>query len=292
MWAKFVLILCQHFILSLATNSSTPHGTAQTGFTTTFTSENSSTNFSSHTPLTTTLQNIAATDVETYPSPPSFAPTILTNTSHATSTVLSSASLNTTSQHLSPHLNATTMLSTSAPNITLNSSVVVTSYSLNVTNSSSQTDNATSVNSTTYSPMTNSTSHTTSLYTIDTNNSFTSVEPTSIPNSTQHKEFTTVKVFTTTFTTPEAFTTILSSSNPTYLPNTSTTMNNTEHQDRIASPSKAGTALTVIACLLVVIAIIGLVIYLKKRRVFYSRLEEDYTTGSWSNYNNPVFEDL
>ncbi|XP_048399006.1 mucin-2-like isoform X2 [Stegostoma tigrinum] len=241
MWAKFVLILCHHFILSLATNSPAPHGTEQSSFATTFLPENSSTTFSTHTSLTTNLQNATATspitDVQTYPLSSS-APIALTNTSHVTSTVVDNSSLNTTSQRFSPQLSTTTVLPTAAPNITLNSSDIATSYSL-ITSSSSQTDNTTDVNSTIYSPRTNNMTHTTSLYPVDTNSSFTSLEATSLPNSTQHKEFTTMKVSTITFTTPDAFTTILSSSNPTSLPNTSTMTNNTERQDRIESPSKA-----------------------------------------------------
>ncbi|XP_048459374.1 mucin-5AC-like isoform X2 [Rhincodon typus] len=242
MWAKFVLILCHHFILSLATTSPAPHGTEQSGFATTFLPENSSTTISSHTSLTTNLQNTTATspitDVETYPLSSS-TPTVLTNTSHVTNTVVDNTSLNTTSQRFSPHLGATTVLPTSAPNVTLNSSDIATSYSL-ITSSSSQTDNTTHVNSTIYSPRTNNMTHATSLYPIDTNSSFTSVEATSLPNSPQHKVFTMMKVSTITFTTPDAFTTILSSSNPTSLPNTSTLTNKTEHEDRIESPSKTG----------------------------------------------------
>ncbi|XP_067899090.1 prostate androgen-regulated mucin-like protein 1 homolog [Heterodontus francisci] len=289
MWAKFVLVLCQLFILSLAIDNSATHRTIQTGSTTnttTFLSENSSTAFSSSTPLTTNLQNTTAaasskTDAETNSSLSSFSPTTFT------STVLPTASLIPSSQG-NISLNATTMLPTSAPNITSNSSVVVTGYSPNI-NSSSQSDNATSA---TYSPLTNNTAQPTSLHTID-NSSFTSRKPTSRPNGTGHGEVTTVKVSTVTFT-PDAFTTILSSSSLTPSPNTSLSPEKgTGKEDKIAAPSNTGTALAVvISLILIIVALLGLVMYLKKRRVFYSRLQEDNTTGSWSNYNNPVFEDL
>uniref|UniRef100_UPI00398E721E prostate androgen-regulated mucin-like protein 1 homolog n=1 Tax=Pristiophorus japonicus TaxID=55135 RepID=UPI00398E721E len=289
MWANFVLLLCQHFIFSSANNVSVPHTSAQIDSATSataFLADNSSTTFGSSTPLTTNLQNTTAAihskaDAKTNSSLSSFSPTMFTNTSHLASTVLPIAPLNHTSQR------ATTVLSTPAPDITSNSSVMVTSYSPNMTNSSSQSDNATS---TTYSPLTNSTAQTTSLHTFATNTSFTSSEPTSLPNGTGQKEVTTVKVPAITFTVPAASTTILPSSSLTSLPSTGLSTNRMEK--KIATLSNAGTAATVVVSLiLIAVGLLGLVMYLKKRRVFYSRLQEDNPTGSWSNYNNPVFED-
>ncbi|XP_067852411.1 uncharacterized protein [Heptranchias perlo] len=300
MWAKFGLILCNHLIFFSATTGTdpdkAPHKTAQAGFATNVTAflpQNSSIAFSSSTPLTTNMQNTTAAhnakaDAETNSSLSSINQTVFTSTSHLTSTASPTAPLNPTSQR-STTLNATTVLSTSAPSITSNSTLMVTSYSPNMTNSSSQSDNATS---TTYSSPTSSTTQITSLHTFATNSSFTSREPTSLPNDTGHREVTTIKVSTVSFTTPDASTTVLPSSNLASSPSTSFLTNSTGKEIRIATRSVAGTAIIVIVSLiLVAVALLGLVIYLKKRRVFYSRLQEDNPAGSWSNYNNPVFED-
>ncbi|XP_051870262.1 uncharacterized protein LOC127569550 isoform X2 [Pristis pectinata] len=248
MWAKLTLIVWQHFIFASASDSAT-HETTQAGFSTdvsTFLSENSSTTFSFSTPLTTTLQNATAFSTklgrsseegaETKSTSSSLGQTFFSNTSHPTSTVLSTAAMNLTFQNNTAP-NATAVPTTIAPNATSNSSVIVTSYSPNITNSSLKGEITTS---TTDNPLTNSTAQTTSLHSFAGNSSFTSGEPTSLTNSIGYREVTAIKVSTATFTKPDASTTLLSSSSKATLLSKSPSNNSTEGENRFAAPGNAG----------------------------------------------------
>ncbi|XP_078267210.1 uncharacterized protein LOC144599830 isoform X2 [Rhinoraja longicauda] len=265
MWAKLMLIVWQHFIYSSA-NDSAAHETAQTGFSTdvsTILAENSSPIFSSSAPLTPSLTNAKARSSETN-SPSSFLDqTVSSRASYPTSHVLSTAASNLTLQNSTT---ATAAPNTTAHNATSNSSVIAISNSPNVTNNYSKEFSATD------NPLTNSTAQPTSQHTFTSNSSLMSRASTSRTNS-----ITAINVSIATFTKPDASTTPLSPSSIISLLSKSPSNNSTERENRFNTPSNA--------------AFVGVVMYLKKRRVFYSRLQEDHPIGSWSNYNNPVFED-
>ncbi|XP_062909481.1 prostate androgen-regulated mucin-like protein 1 [Mobula hypostoma] len=297
MWAKLMFIAWQHFIFSSASDS-TAHKTTQTGFSTnvgTFLSENSSTTFSSATPLVS-LQNAHSTEVSrnsedgtatNFTSFP-YNQIFFSNASHSTRTVLSTtAATNLTFQN-STAPNVAIAPITIAPNATYNSSVTVTSYSPNVTNSSVEEEITTNI---TDSPMVNSTTQPTSLRALTGNTSFTSQEPTSFTTSIKYSEATAIQVSTTTFTHPDASITLVSSSSITPLLSKNHSNTNGERGHASAAPSKTGTVIAAVCLILVAAALLGVLMYLKKRRVFYSRLQEDNPIGSWSNYNNPVYED-
>ncbi|XP_069754701.1 prostate androgen-regulated mucin-like protein 1 [Narcine bancroftii] len=256
MWAKLMLLVWQHFIFSSAIDQSV-HETAPAGFSTdvsVFLSENSSTTFSSSTPLATSLQNGKTHSTKVGRS---------TKVDAETSTV----ALNHIFQN-----NATTPQSTIASYTIFNSSVIVTSYSLNMTDSSLKGDNTTNKTDNSLTDL---------VQTISQHIS-TSREPTSPTNSMEHTEVTAIKVSSDTLTKPDASTTLLSS----------WSITSTEREIRYAAPTNSGTASIVTVCMIfIAVALLGVVIFLKKRKVFYSRLQEDNLIGSWSNYNNPVFED-
>ncbi|XP_072923654.1 uncharacterized protein [Hemitrygon akajei] len=300
MWAKLMFIAWQHFIFSSA-NDSAAHETQQTGFSTdvsTFLSENSPTTFSSATPLVTSLQNTMAHSTKVGRNSENgtatssiLKQTFLPNTIHSNKTVppnTAALTANLTFQN-STDLNVTIAPNTIAPNATCNSSATVTSYSPSVTNSSVEEEITTN---TTDSPMVNSTAQPTSLHSLTSNTSFTSQEPTSFTTSTEYRKTPAINVSTTTFTHPVVSTTLVSSSSITPLLSKNHSNTSAERGNTFAAPSKTGTTLIAAVCLvLVAVALLGVVMYLKKRRVFYSRLQEDNPIGSWSNYNNPVYED-
>ncbi|XP_059846277.1 prostate androgen-regulated mucin-like protein 1 homolog [Hypanus sabinus] len=301
MWAKLMFIAWQHFIFSSA-NDSTAHETQRTGFSTdvsTFLSENSPTTFTSATPLVTSLQNTMAHSTKvgrnsengtaTRSISSIFNQTFLPNTNHSNKTVpLNTAAMNLTFEN-NTDPNVTIAPNTIAPNATCNSSVTVTSYSPTVTNSSVEEEITTN---TTDSPIVNSTAQPVSLHSLTSNTSFTSQEPTSFTTSIEYRKTTAINVSTTTFTHPVVSTTLVSSSSITPLLSKNHSNTSAERGNTFAAPSKTGTTLIAAVCLvLVAAALLGVVMYLKKRRVFYSRLQEDNPIESWSNYNNPVYED-
>lgn len=286
MWAKLMLIVWQHFIYSSVIDSAAQE-TAQAGFATDVSiilSENSSTTFSSSTPPTPSLTNEMAHSTvgrssETGAGTNSPSSSLnQTRASHPTSPVLSTAAFNLTFQNSTT---ATVAPNTTAHNATSNSSVIVISNSPNVTNDYSKEFSASD------NPLTNSTAQPTSHHTFTSNSSLTSRASTYLTNS-----ITATIVSTATFAKPDASTTPLSPSSTITLLSKSPSNNSTERENRFNAPNNAETALIVALCLiLIAVALLGVVMYLKKRRVFYSRLQEDHPIGSWSNYNNPVFED-
>ncbi|XP_007903711.2 glucoamylase S2-like [Callorhinchus milii] len=312
MWLKFVLISLSH--LSIARVSNGNEKTEPASFTTSQTAYlpgNSSGHFrlntSSASAIPTNTQNTTNSQKETEASslsssnqsvstntthtmPPNsktvFATTtdiilsnnktVFANTSQLATTVLPTLPMNTTIGN--PASNSTTVVTTSAPNVTFNGTVMVTSYAPNMTN---RFDNSSHIDITT-DILTNGSAMTTPSQVSDTHSPSTSLAPTTA-------SFNDSKVTTGQKALAPLTTSVISIliSVPTRLPT-----NSTGKDVKTLTETKTGSVLIVVLILVCIAAVLLiLVLYWKKRRVMYSRLNDNNITRSWSSYNNPVFED-